>query len=65
MLADWNTLMSATKGLLTIALVIAVSVLTATLTSALVSFSKELATVVVVAGIVTAMSLALFAFGEV
>ena len=64
-MAHWNTLMSATKGLLTIALVIAVSVITATLTSALVSFSKELATVVVVAGIVTAMSLALFAFGEV
>ncbi len=64
-MAHWNTLMSATKGLLTIALVIAVSVLTATLTSALVSFSKELATVVVVAGIVTAMSLAVFAFGEV
>ncbi len=64
-MAHWNTLMSATKGLLTIALVIAVSVITATLTSALVSFSKELATVVVVAGIVTAMSLAVFAFGEV
>ncbi len=64
-MAHWNTLTSAAKGLLTIALVIAVSVLTATLTSALVSFSKELATVVVVAGIVTAMSLAVFAFGEV
>ncbi len=64
-MAHWNTLMSATKGLLTIALVIAVSVITATLTFALVSFSKELATVVVVAGIVTAMSLAVFAFGEV
>jgi EamA domain-containing membrane protein RarD len=63
-MAHWNTLTSAAKGLLTIALVIAVSVLTATLTSALVSFSKELATVVVVAGIVTAMSLAVFAFGE-
>ena len=64
-MAHWNTLTSAAKGLLTIALVIAVSVLTATLTSALVSFSKELATVVVVAGIVTAMGLAVFAFGEV
>ena len=64
-MAHWNTLVSATKGLLTIALVIAVSVPTATFASALVSFSKELASAVVAAGFVTAMSLAVFAFGEV
>jgi hypothetical protein len=64
-MAHWNTLVSAAKALLTIALVLAITVLTATLTSALVSFSKELATVVVVTGFVTAMGLAVFAFGEV
>jgi hypothetical protein len=47
------------------ALLIAVSVLTATVTSALVGFSKELATIAVVAGFVVAMALAVFAFGEV
>ncbi len=63
-MAHWNTLMSVAQGLLIIVLVIAVSVFSATFASALMSFSKELATVVVVAGIVTAMSLAVFAFGE-
>ncbi|HEV2603362.1 MAG TPA: hypothetical protein VGU24_06850 [Microvirga sp.] len=64
-MSHWNTLMSVAQGLLTIVLVIAVSVFTATFASALVSFSKELASAVVAAGFVTAMSLAVFAFGEV
>ena len=64
-MSHWNTLVSVAQGLLTIVLVIAVAVFTATFASALVSFSKELASAVVAAGFVTAMSLAVFAFGEV
>ncbi len=64
-MAHWSTLVSAAKTLLTMALLIAVSVLTATVTSVLVGFSKELATIAVVAGFVVAMALAVFAFGEV
>ena len=64
-MSHWNTLVSVARGLLTISLVIAVSVFAATFASAIVSFSKELATAVVTAGFMTAMGLAVFAFGEV
>ncbi len=63
-MVHWKTLVATIRAVMVIALVTVVAVLTAATTSALVSFSKELATLVVVSGFVTAMGLAVAAFSK-
>ena len=60
-MTHWATLVAAARALAIIGLVFVVSVFTATITSALVIVSKELATAVVVAGIVTTIGFAVVA----